>query len=45
MPAQGREINFQGGTSPYAPYNMESLINEFTNDYICFYSLHKVRVA
>ena len=28
-----------GGASPYAPYNMESLINKFTNKYICFYSL------
>jgi len=29
-------VNFQGGASPDAPYNMESLINEFTNKYICF---------
>jgi len=24
-------INFQGGASPYAPCNMESMINKFTN--------------
>jgi len=32
---QGASINFQGGASPYAPYNMESLIMKNT----CLYSL------
>jgi len=38
-PLQGALINFHVGVSPYAPYNMETLINKFTNKYICFYSL------
>jgi len=42
---QGASINYQGGANPYTPYNMEDLINEFTNKYICFYSLFKVRGA
>jgi len=29
--------------SPYVPYNTESLIIKFTNTYICFDSLFKVR--
>jgi len=29
-------INFQGGGSPYALYNMESLIGRFTNKYTSF---------
>ena len=33
----GASINFQGGASPYASYHMESLINKFSNKYICFY--------
>ena len=33
----------RGCVRPYAPYNMESLIIEFTNKYICFYSLFKVK--
>ena len=32
----GASINFQGGGSLYAPYNMGSLIIESTNEYICF---------
>ena len=28
-------INFQEGANLYAPYNMESFINKFTNKYIC----------
>jgi len=40
---RGVSVNFQGGASPYAPYNMESLIIKFTNKYICFYRLFKVR--
>jgi len=37
----GASINFQGGTSPYALTldNVESFINEFSNKYICIYSL------
>ena len=31
--------------SPYAPCNMESLIDKFTNKYICLYSLFNVRGA
>jgi len=41
--AKGASMNFQGGTSPYAPYNMESLIDKFANKYICFHSLFNVR--
>ena len=44
-PPKRTSINFQGGASPYAPYKMESLIVKFTNKYICFYSLFKVRGA
>jgi len=36
---------FPGGASPYAPCNMENLINKFTNKYICFYRLFNVRGA
>jgi len=36
-------MNFHRVSSPYAPYNMESLINKFTNKHIVFYSLFKVR--
>jgi len=36
-------INFQGCASPHAAYNMEILINKFTNKLITFYSLLKVR--
>jgi len=38
-------MNFKGGASACTPYNTESLINKFTNKYICFYSLFNVRVA
>jgi len=35
---------FPGGrASPYAPYNLESLIIKDTNNYVCFYSLFEVR--
>jgi len=35
---------FPGGrVSPYAPYNLESLIIKDTNNYVCFYSLFEVR--
>ena len=40
---RGASINFQAGASPYAPYNMESLIITFTNKYTCFQSVFKVR--
>ena len=36
---------FPGGMSPYALENMEILINKFTNEYICFYSLFKLSGA
>jgi len=42
---RGTSINFPLGASPYAPYNMESLIIKFTNKYICFYSLFEVMGA
>jgi len=32
-------------TRGFAPYNMKTLIIKFTNNYICFYSLFKVREA
>ena len=39
-------MTFLGGGSPYALYNnMERLINKFTNQYICFQNLFKVREA
>jgi len=41
-PPQADVKNFQGEQSSYALYNMESLINEFTNHYICFYNLFNV---
>jgi len=41
---KGPIISFQGGASPYALYNIESLIITFTNKYICFQSLFKVRM-
>jgi len=34
----GGVIKFPGGRKPL-PYNMEGLINKFTNKYICFYWL------
>ena len=34
-----------GARAPYAPCNTESLMNEFTNKYICFCSLFKVSGA
>jgi len=40
---QEASLNFQGVTSPYAPCNMESLINKFNNKNICFSILFKVR--
>jgi len=43
-PPQVASKNFQGGASPYAPYNIESLINKFNNEYTCFNSLFNVRV-
>ena len=43
LPPKGASMNFQGGASPYGPYNMESLVNKFTNKHISFYSLFKVR--
>jgi len=39
----GESINFQRSASFYALYNIESLINKFTNKYICFYNLFNVR--
>ena len=36
---------FLGVTSPYALRYMESLIDKFTNKYICLYSLFNVRGA
>ena len=39
----GRWINLQRSASFYALYNMESLINKFTNKYTCFYNLFNVR--
>jgi len=36
---------FPVGASPYAHCNMESLINKFTDIYICLYSLFNVRGA
>jgi len=42
IPPQGASINFHRGASPYALYNMESLIIKFTT---CFYSLFNVRGA
>jgi len=33
---RGEGIYFQGDSSSYALYNMESFINNFTNKYICF---------
>ena len=41
---RGTSINVNGGASPCASYNMEGLINKFSNKYI-FYSLFKVRGA
>jgi len=29
-----------GVTSPYVLYNMESLINKFTNEHICFFTTY-----
>jgi len=43
-PSQGASVNFQGGASPYVPYNIESF-NEFAKKYICFHSLFKFRGA
>jgi len=40
---QGSSLNFQPGANSYAPCNMESLINKFTNKYICFYNLINVK--
>jgi len=34
-----------GGASHYAFYNMESLIDNFTNTYVCFYNLFDVKGA
>ena len=36
---------FIGGAKPYAPYNMEHLINKSTDKFICFYSIFKIREA
>jgi len=36
-------IGYRYGANPYAHYYMESLTNKFTNKYIYFYSLFKVR--
>jgi len=36
LPPTGASMNYQGGASPYAPYNMESLINKFTKDTLAF---------
>jgi len=40
---QGVPINLKWGASPYAPYHMESFMIKFTNKYICFYNLFKVK--
>jgi len=40
---QGASLNSQAGTSSDMLYNVESLINEFTNKYICFYNLFNVK--
>ena len=42
---QGSVNKFTGSGMPYALCKMENFINEFTNKYICFYSLFDVRVA
>jgi len=39
LTGRGASINFQGRASPCAPYNMESLVSIFTNEYVSFYSL------
>ena len=36
MPPQGDANKFLGGRDPYAPYDMESLIIKFTDEYIVF---------
>jgi len=36
-------INFQGDPCPYALDNMKSLINKFTNEYICFNNFFDIR--
>jgi len=39
----GASLNLKGGASPYASHKMESLFVKFTNKYICFHSLFRVR--
>jgi len=39
----GESINFWGSASFYVLYNIGSLINKFTNKYICLYNLFHVR--
>jgi len=43
-PTHGAWINIQGGASPHAHWNMESLINKFTDKCICLHSLLKWEV-
>jgi len=42
---QGASMNFQGARALNALYNMERLINEFTNKYFRFHNLFHARVA
>ena len=39
----GRQKISRGGASPNALYNLESLINKSTRNYICFYNIFEVR--
>jgi len=39
----GASINIQRSASFQALYNIESLINTFTNKYTCFYNIFNVR--
>jgi len=41
--SRGTSINFQRSASFYGLYNIESLINKFTNKYTCFCNLFNVR--
>jgi len=41
--AKGVVNKFSGGREPYVLYNIESLINEFNNKYICFYNFFNVK--
>ena len=42
-PLQRASIDFQGNANPYAICDIESMINKFTDNYICFYNLFKAR--